>query len=174
MSRVFGPIRQNGYLVADLDQALDHWINRLGIGPFFRRDITFDYYRHHGVESRPELSIAVANSGDLQIELIQQTNDAPSQYREWIEANGPGLQHVSVWSEQFDQDIARFAQLGHKLLVEAKLADGGRAMFYDTELHGGTCMEVFDLQPPVKAKLAQVRLAAVDWDGRDPIRPLAA
>jgi hypothetical protein len=35
MSRVFGEIRQNGYVVRDLTAALHHWTTVLGVDPFF-------------------------------------------------------------------------------------------------------------------------------------------
>ncbi len=35
MSRIFGAIRQNGYVVRDIEAALDHWIKVIGVGPFF-------------------------------------------------------------------------------------------------------------------------------------------
>ena len=45
------------------------------------------------------MSIALANSGDLQIELIQQVNDAPSMYKEFLDAGHEGLQHVAMPTE---------------------------------------------------------------------------
>ncbi len=35
MSRIFGEVRQNGYVVRDIDAALKHWTEVLGVGPFF-------------------------------------------------------------------------------------------------------------------------------------------
>ena len=35
MSRIFGPIRQNGYVVRDINAALEHWTSVVGMGPLF-------------------------------------------------------------------------------------------------------------------------------------------
>ncbi|CAN5698325.1 hypothetical protein BH09ACT9_BH09ACT9_22900 [soil metagenome] len=35
MSRYFGPLRQLGFVVNDIDSALKHWIDVVGVGPFF-------------------------------------------------------------------------------------------------------------------------------------------
>ncbi len=35
MSRLFGDVRQNGYVVRDLEAAMKHWTQVLGVGPFF-------------------------------------------------------------------------------------------------------------------------------------------
>ena len=36
MSRIFGAVCQNGYVVRDIRAAMDHWINAVGVG-FFER-----------------------------------------------------------------------------------------------------------------------------------------
>lgn len=35
MSRFLGNVRQNGYVVRDMDAALRHWTEVLGVGPFY-------------------------------------------------------------------------------------------------------------------------------------------
>jgi hypothetical protein len=61
MSRIFGPIRQNGYVVRDIEAALKHWTTVLGIGPFFyveRARITDLQYK--GQPSAAEVHVALA------------------------------------------------------------------------------------------------------------------
>jgi len=100
VSRIFGAVRQNGYVVQDIEAAMDHWINVMGVGPwYYIRHVQTDYFCHRGVDTPVEMSIAPANSGDLQIELIQQRNAAPSMYKEFLDAGHEGLQHMSYWTE---------------------------------------------------------------------------
>ena len=35
MSRLFGPLRQMGYVVRDVEAAMRHWIDVCGVGPWF-------------------------------------------------------------------------------------------------------------------------------------------
>ena len=35
MSRLFGPLRQMGFVVRDIDKAMRHWIEVCGIGPWY-------------------------------------------------------------------------------------------------------------------------------------------
>lgn len=35
MSRLFGDAIQNGYVVRDIDAAMRHWIDVLGVGPWY-------------------------------------------------------------------------------------------------------------------------------------------
>ena len=173
MSRIFGPVYQAGYIVDNLDAGIHHWVDKLGVGPFYRVNVEFERYVHKGVASNPVLEVALANSGDLQIELIQQLNDEPSSYVEFLRDHGPGLQHLSVWSESFDADLARWAALGQTVVTEATLTVGGtRVVFYDTDMPGatGAQMEVLDLTEPARYVIQTVREAAIGWDGRDPVR----
>jgi hypothetical protein len=53
MSRIFGAVSQNGYVVRDIGAAMDHWVNVLGVGPWFYIDrVKTDYFRHRGVDFR--------------------------------------------------------------------------------------------------------------------------
>ena len=102
MSRIFGAVCQNGYVVRDIRAAMDHWVNVMGVGPWYYIDrVKTDYFRHRGQDSGMEMSVALANSGDLQIELIQQRNDAPSMYKEFLNSGREGLQHMSYWTRDY-------------------------------------------------------------------------
>ena len=49
MSRLFGPVRQNGYVVRDIEAAMKHWIEVLQVGPWFYIDrVQTDWFRHRG------------------------------------------------------------------------------------------------------------------------------
>ena len=83
MSRIFGKtVTQNGYVVRDIEAEMNHWVEVLGVGPwFYMESIPVEDFRYKGEPSPLDFSVALANSGDLQIELIQQNNDAPSLVR---------------------------------------------------------------------------------------------
>jgi catechol 2,3-dioxygenase-like lactoylglutathione lyase family enzyme len=172
MSRIFGEIRQNGYVVRDIEAALKHWVEVLGVGPWFyleRAPITGFQYR--GEPSDLEVSIALGNSGPLQLELIQQRNDAPSSYRDFLRAGHEGLQHVAYWTERFDADLERTSTLGYRAL-QSGCAGGpdGRFVYFATEAHPGTIVELSEVSGPKGAFFKHIREAACGWDGSDPIR----
>ena len=52
---------------------------------------------YRGEPTEPVVSIAFANSGDLQVELIEQEDDAPSIYREFLDAGREGFHHLAWW-----------------------------------------------------------------------------
>src|SRR5215510_7327524 len=119
MSALFGKVCQNGYVVRDIASAMKFWTEVLRVGPFFYiPKVKSDWFRYRGADSAVEMSIALANSGDLQIELIQQRNDAPSMYLDFLREHGEGLQHMSYWSTDYqalyDRALAAGFRVGHE------------------------------------------------------------
>lgn len=172
MSRNFGPIRQNGYVVRDIHAAIDHWVNVHGVGPWFLIEkVQTDWFRYRGEDSPVDMTIALANSGGLQIELIQQNNDAPSLYRDFLEAGHEGLQHVAYWStnyqDLYDHSIAQGLKVGHEGQIGG---EQGRFCYFETAAHPGSLIEISDISGSKGKTFAHIRRVAQDWDGSDPIR----
>jgi hypothetical protein len=175
MSRLLGPIRQSGFVVPDLDKALEHWIGHVGIGPWFLIDnVKAELFWHRGAESAVEMRVALANSGELQIELIEQTNAAPSMFREFLDAGGLGLQHLGFWTCNYQFTYDRMCSLGYRVGQEGRIGgpNGRFAYFEATGPHAGTVIELSDISGGKGAFFDTVRQAAIDWDGSDPIRPI--
>jgi hypothetical protein len=171
MSRIFGKIAQIGYVVRDIDAAMNHWVQQ-GVGPWFFVDrVQTDYFLYHGVGSDMEMSVAVANSGDIQIELIQQRNDAPSVYRDFLDAGREGMQHIAYWTDDFQALYDKALSLGYKVAQEGSIGgDQGRFAYLDTEHDQGTVIEISDVSGPKGQFFSYIREVAADWDGADPIR----
>jgi len=70
MSVLFGPTVQQGYVVPDLQAAMQHWLAR-GIGPFFFEELRGYPGLYRGRETQFDLDAAFAYSGDQQIEVTQ-------------------------------------------------------------------------------------------------------
>ena len=172
MSRIFGAIRQNGYVVRDIQAAMDHWIKVMGVGPwFYIPKVPTESFRYRGVDSPVEMSIALANSGDLQIELIQQRNDAPSMYKDFLDAGHEGLQHLAYWSRDYQGVYDKALALGYRVGHEGQIGGRrGRFAYFETQGHPGTVLELSDISGRKGEFFEHVRAAAADWDGSDPIR----
>lgn len=171
MSHLFGPITQSGFVVSSLDDALDYWTGTLGIGPFFRFDhVELEHFHYRDQPSAVDLSIALANSGDMQIELIEQHNDAPSLYLDFLNKHGPGLQHYSVWSDDYDSQMSLLAGQGIRVLAEGQIANGARMVYFEGGDGAQPVMEMSDLTPAAANIYRMIRAAAATWDGSDPVR----
>jgi pimeloyl-ACP methyl ester carboxylesterase len=62
---------------------------------------TYRGQRHDDIH----LSIALVNSGDVQLELIQQRCDSPSMYRDFLRVGREGMQHWSSWPVDYDAKL---------------------------------------------------------------------
>jgi catechol 2,3-dioxygenase-like lactoylglutathione lyase family enzyme len=171
MSRFFGDIRQAGYVVNDIEQAMDYWSKTLGIGPwFYNPRVPIVNYRYRGDSYEPHNSVALANSGSLQMELIQVRNDTPSMYRDFLKAGNTGLQHVAYWTQDYDADLARLEAQGFKAVMSGEVGKNGRFVYFDTETHPGTVIELSEVAGPKGKMFDLIREASQDWDGKDPVR----
>ena len=172
MSRLFGEIRQLGYVVDDIEAAMDHWSRTLGIGPwFYAPKVPVERYFYRGQSYAPHNSVALANSGFIQCELIQCRNDVPSMYRDFVQAGHTGLQHVAYWTQRYDEDLARMEREGMKPVMGGVVGANGRFCYFDTEYHPGTVVELSEVAGPKGRMFDMIREASKDWDGKDPVRP---
>ncbi|MEX1008326.1 MAG: VOC family protein [Acidimicrobiia bacterium] len=166
-----GAVRQNGYVVRDLDHAIEQWV-AAGVGPWFTmRNAEQSAMFFHGERSDPTLSIAWSNSGDLQIELIQPHGDVPSVYHEFLDAGHQGIHHVAFWTDDFDAVMARAAETGWAVVQSGDGGGATRFAYLDMGI-GGTIVEIMELNTGTRAMNDQIRDAANHWDGTDPVRPL--
>ena len=172
MSTIFGEVRQNGYVVRDIEAAMEHWTAILGIGPFFYIEkVPVEDFRYRGEPSDTEFSVALANTGSLQVELIQQRNDAPSMYRDFLEAGREGLQHLAYWTQDFDKTMKELEPKGYAVGQSGQIGGPtGRFVYFDTETHPGTVIELSEISGPKGKFFEIIAETARDWDGKDPIR----
>ena len=111
MSTLFGPVVQQGYVVPDVEQAMQHWLAR-GVGPFVFVDIKDFPGQYLDQPIQAEMQAGFAYSGDQQIEVITPSLEHPSIYRDYLQHTPQGgLQHLAFWVDNID---AKLAQLDAK------------------------------------------------------------
>ncbi|TMA80643.1 MAG: VOC family protein [Deltaproteobacteria bacterium] len=162
-----GVIKQIAYVVDDLDAAIASWVEIVHAGPFFRIDnaqATDMRYRGDGAEAT--LSLAVGNSGGVQIELIQLMDGAPSVYRELPR----GVHHLALLARDFEAESARLERLGHPVAWALTLPGICRVRYHDTLARFGHFIELWESTETFRAILEMVEDAARGWDGRHPVR----
>ncbi|AII10931.1 VOC family protein [Rhodococcus opacus] len=174
MSRIFGDYRQNGFVVPDLDVAIEQWAAS-GVGPFYRIDaIPVVNFGYQGSSEAPALDVALGNFGDVQFELIQVVDHGtPSPYRDFLAANPRGgLHHISVWSDDFDADLARWAALGLTPDCTGEVGGLARFCYFGASSTDGTTVEVADTGTSTvpRQMFELIRGAAHTWDGTRAVR----
>ena len=73
---------------------MQHWLAKVGLGPFYIiENVQYAEAFHRGHADDIDMAVALAQWGEVQVELIQQRNDAPSIYTEFPGRKLGGLQH---------------------------------------------------------------------------------
>ena len=179
MTRLAGPVRQIGVVVRDINAAIRHWSEIIGIGPFaVFPDLVFDDYRYRGQPAEaPVATIAIAFSGDVQVELIQQHNHAPSAFRDFLDAGREGMQHVSPWFDStgsYDAAYHRLQDAGLTCIHEGRLGEVRFAYFAGAD-GAPPHLEISEAgKPDSAASNAALQHLARHWDGANPIADVAS
>ena len=172
MTQPLGTVRQLAYVVTDIEASLNYWTKILKAGPFFLLEhCPLENQQYYGAEGDADVTIALGNSGSLQIELIYQHNHAPSVYRDFLQAGRIGVHHTGLMPEDYPATIADYRALGHK---EAFTCTVGVAplVYFDTLDALGHYVELWDNHAVFKDMFLMIEDAARDWDGSDPVRVL--
>ena len=164
--------QQIGFVVDDIDDAIAHWYEHIGVAPIFVfRKFELAEYFFEGEPYEQVLSVAYGQAGPVQIELIQQHDDSPSLY---CGAVSGAMHHVAIWTAHYDETLAAYRTRGYGPVQwgNASGADGQRFSYLGPNTVGPV-LEITELSP-AKAKMNR-RIAALSesFDGHDPIRDAA-
>jgi hypothetical protein len=171
MSKVLAPgsVYHAGYVVSDLRAAIGHWVERLGAGPFFLfEDFSFTDPVYRGSNVGPRVSLAFAFSGDFCVELIQQTDDTPSIYREAPRA----LHHLGIAVSDLGTAVGTYVENGIECCFRGGFPFGGGCAYLDTVASLGFLTELVQRTPTIDAMLAQMRAAHASWNRKDHVAQL--
>src|SRR5690348_10552039 len=101
-------------VVNDLDAALRYWSEVMEVGPWIVIEASLGDRKliHRGVQSPVEMSLALSYIGETQLEIITQSNSAPSPYREFLDQGREGVQHIGFWPESYEQSCEELERRG--------------------------------------------------------------
>ena len=171
MSQHLNTVRQIAYVVEDMEKALKYWTEYLKAGPFFTLEhAPMENQKYRGGPSNADVSIALGNSGDVQIELIRCENDAPSVYKEFFDAGRTGVHHLGIMPENFEEACREFAARGHEAAFECTMG-GAPLVYFDTVDSSGHFIELWDNSEVYLDLFRLVEDSAKGWDGSNPVRP---
>ncbi len=147
---------------------MGHWIAR-GVGPFFVERHIKPPGEFDGSAIQPDLSAAFAYSGDQQIEVIAQHDEAPTIYAEYLHGHPEGgLQHLAMWVDDLD---ASLAELGPAYLVRQRY--GSAHAYLDSAEHPGVMIQLMARSELMVGLFEGIHAAHEAWDGvQSPIREI--
>jgi hypothetical protein len=169
------PIIQMCWAVDDIESAVSSCTAAVGAGPFhLAAHIEFGNVTYRGAPGMLDQSSALGQWGPVQLELLVQHCDSPSGVTEMRDAGHVGLQHVTWFADDLDTEGERLRRLGFDEVMTARLSmmGGMRIAWYDTRPLLGCMAEIYEESRLMRRFYQRVADAAVDWDGRDPLRRL--
>lgn len=169
-----GTVMQIAFVPKDFDAAVRYWTETMGVGPFFHlQHLAMDQAKYRGAVVEIDFSIAIAYWGDLQVEIIQQHNDAPSIYKSWLDEGREGLHHVCIITDDMARARAVCKEAAAAVVQEVLVPGGGEAIYVDAGGGQGGLIEIIDLPQSVYDGFAYMHEQSRIWDGSDPLRSLA-
>lgn len=165
-----GPaLNQLGFVVDDIDDAARYWVEVVGVAPFFvYREVTLAECLYDGEPVELTLSVAFAQAGELQIELIQQLSDTPSVY---VGSPSGEAHHAAIWTRDYDQVVATYRARG--LVDRMSGSSSGQAderFVYLQPAGPWPMIEVVEVLAPKAEMYRRIADAARSYDGTDPVR----
>jgi methylmalonyl-CoA/ethylmalonyl-CoA epimerase len=122
-------------VVPDLDEAMDFWVDVLGL-PLQH----VEYVADQGVD------VAFLPSGDSEIELLEPI-DPSSGVARYMEKRGPGMHHICFEVADIESMLARLKEAGVRLInEEPTIGTGGKKIaFVHPKGTGGVLVELYQM-----------------------------
>ena len=160
---------QIGYVVDDLDEALAYWVDVVGVAPFFvYRNFELNECFYEGEPITQVISVAFAQAGPVQVELIEQHGDTRSAY---LGRASGDAHHVAVWTRDYDRDVDAYR--AHGLVgMQWGTASGklDERFVYLAPSGPGPMIEVVEVHEPKARTYRAIADAARTYDGSEPVR----
>jgi len=156
-----GSLQQVAFVVKDLAAGMEFFNRTMGIPRFYviedfglhARDKTF-----RGRPAEQNFRLALAYSGDTQIELIQHLS-GDTCYKEHLERRGEGLHHLGFFlydTGDYQRALDSLGASGYAKLMTGRFGTT-RYTYFDTEAAIGSIMEIVFLDSGGRDFMAKIR-----------------
>ena len=162
-------IAQVCWVVPDLEAGMREWHAKTGAGPFLvLRGLAVEDGTYRGQPGMCDFSAAVAMTGGVQLELIEQHCSKPSAYRDTVPPGATAFHHIGIIVQDYAAEVARYEALGAKVAASGRVGDL-RFAYIDTSATMGAMVEVIEDTARLHEIFDRVTQMARDWDGTGPL-----
>ena len=119
---------------------------------------------YKGEETDIDMTVAMAYRGDIQIELVQQHNDAPSIFNTHLNSVGEGLQHMGAISDNLQADLEFYRGMGITPIQEGEAENGVIFAYLNSDQIPGTMLELVSVPDKVLSAFEYMKAAATKWN----------
>ncbi len=136
------PVEQIGIVVKDVEKTMEFFSSVFGWGPWgvIELDLKDCLYRGESCDAR--LKIAFAQSGSIELELIQ-VLEGETIHTEFLREKGEGLHHLRFKVDDLDAKLADLAKEGIEVVFRKNL-NGIDFAYLDTDRVGGIMIELIE------------------------------
>jgi methylmalonyl-CoA/ethylmalonyl-CoA epimerase len=142
-------VAQIGFVVKDLDAAVEAWWKLTGVGPwhFYTYGAPLvKRMKYRGKPAQYRMRIALSNIGPLRIELIQPL-EGDTVYAEFIKAHGYGIHHLGLLVPDMQEALKKAADAGLEMTMDGSgfgLDGDGHYAYLETEGMLSTTLELIE------------------------------
>lgn len=175
MSKDVGAVFQQGYIVADVEQAAQEWVERVGAGPFYVMDhLAMENYYYRGKHTPIEMRMAFGYWGEMQIELIQPLGSATSLYSDALKTGAGKLNHCATFINGSLDELLDQHDLRKRIIHEGHMPTGLKFCYLDSYLPDGSHLELIQATDEARMGFQGMQVIHEQWDKQTrPIRPIA-
>lgn len=124
------PVNQVGFVVKDLDKALA--VYEPLFGSFTVMDAPDMEWEYRGRPEVSSLKIAFANSGDVEIELIEWISGG-TPHKEFLEAGREGMHHLRFVVDNVEEKVKEAEAFGYQEIWYKRFGEGLAASYLERE-----------------------------------------
>ena len=167
-----GPIHHLGYVVEDIEAAVERLVSELGAGPFLvLRDVSFEQVTSRGEAATFHHDSAFGQCGAMPIEVLQLKRLEPERVREGFSQSPPNLHHTAyvVAPDRLAEAREDLERRGLPAFLHATSGDIDLT-YHETARATGHHVELHADSQGLRDFFAMIHDASVEWDGSDPLR----
>jgi methylmalonyl-CoA/ethylmalonyl-CoA epimerase len=136
------PVEQVGIVVKDVDATTEFFSSVFGWGPWGVVELDMKGCLYRGESCDARLKIAFAQSGSIEIELIQ-VLEGETIHTEFLRERGEGLHHLRFKVDDLDARLADLAKEGIDVVFRKNL-NGVEFAYLNTDRFGGIMLELIE------------------------------
>ena len=137
-------VGQMGYVVSDVDRAIDRYKETFGVGPWMLLDVRPEHCIEGEREVHPLIRIALAYSGSVQVEFIQVLEGESFHLKHAKESEGE-VHHLGFMVQDMGRRLEAYGKRGIGVLQRGTIKEAGVSVNYaylDTVGQAGIVIEL--------------------------------
>jgi hypothetical protein len=121
-------VGQIGILVGDISEAAAYYAKLLDVGPWYRSNIVKHEAVYRGKSISPDLDIAIAFQGGMEIELIADRGNVENVYSDMFSKCGGGIHHLGMMVCGYEKKLEEMKANGVEVLQSGVITTKGSAV----------------------------------------------